>query len=1153
MRIGFLVWNQFQVAHSVEIARHFHDPDFIFIDRNPSALRDFDASWLAQYGAYTRFLRETSLELLDGEYDAIVAQFRPPVREPWRTTKLVMHQYSLAKPKTAYNSRWFSADHGLVYGNYSEQVVGQMCPVSAIGNPRFDPVFEDRLDQRVIDQIRSRLEPAKKTVLYQPTWGDLSSSRIFLDAVDDLVDRFNVIVRPHHMTAIRAGDGGLPDGVLDANGFPRVLDIGLYLNHVADVVVSDMSGAIFDALYCRKAVVLLGGDAVDLDGHPKADPTAIEVSQRSAIGPYVESPGALVEAIERLSEAPGLYRESNEQLVERCFAGRGHCAAAAADAIRRVVEEDPPRRTPLQRYAAPDFVAGSASRAYAAAMKRAASGRKNAKAPGLGRSFVKNQRFLDAGMRLERWTVASPQVMAGSIYQAFNANNAVRFSKRTWKAALSRMLNLGHLTGTEHGEQVLQQIGMMKTVAAGQAGQGRQTPQSLRTALQALGPLADFFDLAARNELASDSGQMYITPRGHIEPLDFDASELIAELYLSLSLTRELADEERRPYRSSQLLFAQNLFRELLRLGVGVYPRIQGGVSGVSPASPRWPGVKLTWHTTDGGLQRNIHLKLGSIFGHFVLDNLGYSGWGSPATMDLRAITDSVGLEQAESHWQRLYASLVEGNKSKYQQAQEAAPELDDYIFFPMQVANDVVARLADVSTLELLEVLAEWAGTSDIKVVVKRHPMCKSAAIQDRIAEAERSGRIVVSNANIHELISSAKCVITVNSGVGAEALLHLKPVVTTGGSDYAPATTRVRSTAELLQVLQEQRWRSASEADIKKFLYFYTTRYMVRYDDIESLSTRLRHLFATAGIAVPADGRPDECVEIRSVATELELVSPLRSPAQKIRALYAEHLKRFYAALEEIGVRFWLESAGQHDPEGEADPVTGPDKVILGVLVPDSDGAFSSIGACAERVGLAWRPISIAGVPVAAVMESRRSSRAWSGFSIAVRLYHEHAGYARSIDRVPLLANGATYPKARYLDSVSRLPAPLREKVRFLVGNKAQAAALLLDSAGVAERLRRSVAQRPLSPLARLTNFLFTEWHDVRIPISSLEAADGMGRQDGDAAKEEPGGPRLDLIGPEKQGRRDDVAGDRAVTRVGRSKARRIAREVGRTSSDK
>src|SRR5690606_29817855 len=103
MRIGFLVWNQFQVAHAAEIARHFEDPEFIFIDRSVAGLNRFNPSWLVPYGAYTRFLSETDLHQLDGEYDAIVTQFRPPLKSPWQRTRLVMHQYSLAKPKTAYN------------------------------------------------------------------------------------------------------------------------------------------------------------------------------------------------------------------------------------------------------------------------------------------------------------------------------------------------------------------------------------------------------------------------------------------------------------------------------------------------------------------------------------------------------------------------------------------------------------------------------------------------------------------------------------------------------------------------------------------------------------------------------------------------------------------------------------------------------------------------------------------------------------------------------------------------------------------------------------------------------------------------------------------------------------------------------------------
>src|SRR5690606_34904105 len=160
---------------------------------------------------------------------------------------------------------------------------------------------------------------------------------------------------------------------------------------------------------------------------------------------------------------------------------------------------------------------------------------------------------------------------------------------------------------------------------------------------------------------------------------------------------------------------------------------------------------------------------------------------------------------------------------------------------------------------------------------------------------------------------------------------------------------------------------------------------------DDVVSLSARLKHLFANAGVTIPSEERPAECVEISSVATGLELVSPLRSPAQKVRSRYAEHLKRFSSALEGIGVRFWLESAAQHESDDEADLEADGVKVILGLLVPGSDGALSAIRDCAERVGLAWRTTLVAGVPVAAVMESQRGSCAWNSFSITVRLYHE------------------------------------------------------------------------------------------------------------------------------------------------------------------
>src|SRR5690606_14705594 len=98
--------------------------------------------------------------------------------------------------------------------------------------------------------------------------------------------------------------------------------------------------------------------------------------------------------------------------------------------------------------------------------------------------------------------------------------------------------------------------------------------------------------------------------------------------------------------------------------------------------------------------------------------------------------------------------------------------------------------------------------------------------------------------------LVSGARCVVTVNSGVGAEALLQLKPVITTGGSDYAAATAHARSVEELYALLDAGGPLLADE-DIKKFLWTYTRNYMVRFDDEAALCARLSSLLAEAGHA--------------------------------------------------------------------------------------------------------------------------------------------------------------------------------------------------------------------------------------------------------------------------------------------------------------
>src|SRR5690606_2106752 len=128
-----------------------------------------------------------------------------------------------------------------------------------------------------------------------------------------------------------------------------------------DLVISDMSGAIFDAIYCRKPIILIGDERADFSAHKKADDSALEVSQRDRIGPYVTDADDLERAV--YDQLVGsAYREENERLVGECFSQRGGCAELAAAAIRHAVENESDRPL-LQVYAAPDFSSLLLSRA----------------------------------------------------------------------------------------------------------------------------------------------------------------------------------------------------------------------------------------------------------------------------------------------------------------------------------------------------------------------------------------------------------------------------------------------------------------------------------------------------------------------------------------------------------------------------------------------------------------------------------------------------------------------------------------------------------------------------------------------------------------------------------------------------------------------
>lgn len=270
---------------------------------------------------------------------------------------------------------------------------------------------------------------------------------------------------------------------------------------------------------------------------------------------------------------------------------------------------------------------------------------------------------------------------------------------------------------------------------------------------------------------------------------------------------------------------------------------IQSGYRGVATVSGRYPSA--TWHTTHAGIANQIHLKVGTFNSHIIIDDRGYSGWSSLAHKPLSTIVTAVSASEAEAQFRHLQEAYVESGRSKFKQLQdEPVPDVGPYLFFPMQLMTDTVAKLAHIDGLTLLEVLAAWVDNSPYKLVVKRHPKCSLVQVANALETEERKGRIILSNAPIHSLIAGAEAVVTVNSGAGAEALLHLKPVITTGDSDYAAATTLVKTKSDLIDALNRLPGLGVKEDDQKKFLWVYSKRYQVHPNDEEGAKARIREL---------------------------------------------------------------------------------------------------------------------------------------------------------------------------------------------------------------------------------------------------------------------------------------------------------------------
>ncbi|MCW7538933.1 CDP-glycerol glycerophosphotransferase family protein [Aquabacterium sp. A7-Y] len=1102
--IGFIGWNPFQLVHVRKLVAALPGACFV-LERRKDYIDEFNGDLLTDPQVPVLVWNSTRLAQLDGVFDVLVCQTPFPKIESFRRTRIAMLQYGYAKEAHNYGPWRAFADLTLAYGPYAADKISHFSPAVPVGNPRFDDWHLADFHSRANERLGGCLDPSRKTVLYAPTWGDLSSVDRNLAAVYALADEYNVLVKMHHNTEL------LEPARKRAMAAGRVQHFGanddlLELLALADVVVSDYSGAIFDAVFCQKPVVLLDGEIDASLGH-KVDLHSLEYARRDEIGMRVSDPSGLRAAVaqatggaaaivrqaqdlraqlftaepgatQRAANAllalasgqpapgqmhsymrkcmvelhqlramgsaspapapyagaekrvrfvmPGLvrtlkflgakraplllfdrfgaqassvqllremislakrrgdaerrsryiewalrrfpsntlgYLEAAQQQVEAGDFDKAHQTLVRAPDSRRikealawldglrqdkgvVVSHEPPLRNLTEpgagvgrwpagtdwgrrvwrslkrsRMAAPVLNSlpsvvkqgvnhhllladshaaqrdqAAALRVLLEAQKRHPNDRRlllrisaiyrDDGQTALAYTFVKaaqacypgygsvrrltfeadHELFDEAAQTLDRiaalapkdWLQFMPMLNRVSV---FFPEHAERMAG--WREAARRAL-MANAPGDKNELEARVQLAVkcrwvneaLELVRQGRqrglrlSGATREWLDRVRTSLE---PMAPILDLASRNEQGGGLAGVIDGRRVALDPGTIDPDRIV-EFFIPTVFFSDPADEKP-SYRTVRAAL-RHAYAALLRVpGLTVVPRYQYNWR---HCVPRLGGRSVSYHTRATYNSAWLHIQESPLAGRCSVDPQGFAGYSSLANgfSELEAHCEGLDQEQLLRNHRDLHETYVAANVSKYEQAAPGAQVSGPYVFVALQIPTDTVADLADVDGIQLLHTVARHYAGTGIKVIAKRHPYCNSLSVQRATAALQAEGLIELTEASVHELIAGAQAVFTVNSGVGLEALIHLKPVVVTGDCDYAyGVAARARSVDELARILHAP--LVADTGRIYRLLHYYVHRFTVCADDTDEIDRRIR-----AWLAVDSERATDDNV---------------------------------------------------------------------------------------------------------------------------------------------------------------------------------------------------------------------------------------------------------------------------------------------------
>lgn len=332
--VGFVLTTPYQLFHYRAIRRHLGGHVSVYVDVRGD---DFGltSSMIESYIGPSRIMWVASDDLgdIDGDSDVIVCQTPVPVMKFFNRSRVVAQQYSLAKEHYQYGVWRSQADLNLMYGRRSAMMSAPFSATIAVGNPLFDGHVP-------VDGVPSVAKPptSRPRVLYMPTYGDLSDRNRVLKELLNQDARLSVKAHHADFEIKRLADlHGIPVHLSDADPIELIRD--------SDLVVSDYSGAIFDALAMRTPVALV--ESVNSHSKDFSRLSVQDLSRAKITGlASIWRPG------EPLSSAHGRsWRQLSDDgtyraFIENFYVNVGHAGVACAEAIESVAEATPSSTSP---------------------------------------------------------------------------------------------------------------------------------------------------------------------------------------------------------------------------------------------------------------------------------------------------------------------------------------------------------------------------------------------------------------------------------------------------------------------------------------------------------------------------------------------------------------------------------------------------------------------------------------------------------------------------------------------------------------------------------------------------------------------------------------------------------------------------------------